>query len=107
MAYLNTVSIISWACAPFLVAVITFLAYVALDPANNILNPRTTFVALSLFNILRFPLAIFPMLSTQAIQCSVSNKRLKTFLAEEEIQTVSDRISDPGNSNDIYQPIIC
>ena len=78
----------TWACAPFLVAVSTFSAYLFLDPANNILTPRITFVALSYFNILRFPLAIFPMVGSQAVQCNVSNKRLKTFLAEEELKSL-------------------
>jgi len=69
-----------------LVAVSTFTAYLLLDPANNVLTPRITFVALSYFNILRFPLAMFPMIGSQAVQCNVSNKRLKTFLAEDELE---------------------
>lgn len=86
----------SWASAPFLVAVATFTVYVLIDPAKNILDPRTTFVAISYFNILRFPLAIFPMVASQAVQCNVSNKRLKTFLAEEEIQPQLDGTGDSG-----------
>ncbi|GMT36668.1 hypothetical protein PFISCL1PPCAC_27965 [Pristionchus fissidentatus] len=85
IAYLNALTSLSWACAPFLVAVLTFGVYVKLDPTVNILTPQVTFVALSLFNILRFPLAIFAMIFSQAVQCSVSNKRLKGFFAEEEM----------------------
>ncbi|GMR61820.1 hypothetical protein PMAYCL1PPCAC_32015 [Pristionchus mayeri] len=85
IAYLNALTSLSWACAPFLVAVLTFGVYVKIDPRNNVLTPQLTFVALSLFNILRFPLAIFAMIFSQAIQCSVSNKRLKAFFAEDEI----------------------
>uniref|UniRef100_A0A914LYZ1 Uncharacterized protein n=1 Tax=Meloidogyne incognita TaxID=6306 RepID=A0A914LYZ1_MELIC len=86
IAYVNAISSITWSCAPFLVAVSTFTAYLLLDPANNVLTPRITFVALSYFNILRFPLAMFPMIGSQAVQCNVSNKRLKTFLAEDELE---------------------
>ncbi|KAH7704058.1 canalicular multispecific organic anion transporter 2 [Aphelenchoides avenae] len=87
LAFLNAATALSWSCAPFLVAVLTFGLYVTIDPVNNVLTPEVTFVALSLFNILRFPLAVFAMIFSQAIQCSVSNKRLKAFLDEEEIET--------------------
>ncbi|CAJ0955155.1 unnamed protein product, partial [Mesorhabditis belari] len=85
LAYLNAATTLSWSCAPFLVAVLTFGVYVTIDPENNVLTPQITFVALTLFNILRFPLAIFAMIFSQAIQCHVSNKRLKAFFAEEEM----------------------
>uniref|UniRef100_A0A1I8B942 Multidrug resistance-associated protein n=1 Tax=Meloidogyne hapla TaxID=6305 RepID=A0A1I8B942_MELHA len=88
IAYVNAISSMTWSCAPFLVAVSTFSAYLLLDPANNVLTPRITFVALSYFNILRFPLAIFPMVGSQAVQCNVSNKRMKTFLAEDELKSL-------------------
>ena len=42
-------------------------------------------MALSLFNILRFPLAMLPMLISNLIQASVSVKRLGTFLKNEEL----------------------
>uniref|UniRef100_A0AC34QBL2 Uncharacterized protein n=1 Tax=Panagrolaimus sp. JU765 TaxID=591449 RepID=A0AC34QBL2_9BILA len=86
LAYLNAATAMSWSCAPFLVAVVTFGVYVTIDPENNVLTPQITFVALSLFNILRFPLAILAMIMGQAVQSHVSNKRLKSFLAENEIE---------------------
>uniref|UniRef100_A0A914C5U5 ABC-type glutathione-S-conjugate transporter n=1 Tax=Acrobeloides nanus TaxID=290746 RepID=A0A914C5U5_9BILA len=89
LAYLNAATALSWSCAPFLVAVLTFGMYVTIDPEHNILTPQITFVALSLFNILRFPLAVFAMIFSQAVQFAVSNKRLKVFLAEEEIDQLS------------------
>ncbi|CAI5456759.1 unnamed protein product [Caenorhabditis angaria] len=84
LAYLNAATTFSWACAPFLVAVLTFGLYVLWDPENNILTPQITFVALALFNILRFPLAVFAMVFSQAVQCAASNTRLKEFFASEE-----------------------
>ncbi|TMS36963.1 hypothetical protein L596_004005 [Steinernema carpocapsae] len=89
LAYLNAVTSLTWTCAPFLVAVLTFGVYVTIDPENNVLTPEITFVALSLFNILRFPLAILAMIISQAIQCAVSNKRLKSFLDEEEMDVLA------------------
>ncbi|VDL80145.1 unnamed protein product [Nippostrongylus brasiliensis] len=85
LAFLNAATSLSWACAPFLVAVLSFAVFVMIDPDNNILTPQVTFVALALFNILRFPLAIFAMIFSQAVQCHVSNKRLRGFFAEEEM----------------------
>ncbi|KAK6061915.1 ABC transporter transmembrane region, partial [Cooperia oncophora] len=85
LAFLNAATTLSWACAPFLVAVLSFAVFVTTDPENNVLTPQVTFVALALFNILRFPLAIFAMIFSQAVQCHVSNKRLRAFFAEEEM----------------------
>lgn len=86
IAYMHAITTLLWSCAPFLVAVITFGVYVNLDPERNILTPQITFVGLSLFNILRFPMAIFPMIISQAVQWLTSNTRLKNFMASEEIQ---------------------
>ncbi|CAJ0583055.1 unnamed protein product, partial [Mesorhabditis spiculigera] len=86
LAFLNAATTLSWSCAPFLVAVLTFGVYVTVDPVNNVLTPQITFVALTLFNIMRFPLAIFAMIYTQALQCHVSNNRLKGFFAEQEME---------------------
>uniref|UniRef100_A0A915BDK8 ABC-type glutathione-S-conjugate transporter n=1 Tax=Parascaris univalens TaxID=6257 RepID=A0A915BDK8_PARUN len=85
LAFYNAVITLSWSCAPFLVAVLTFGVYVNVDPVNNVLTPQVTFVGLSLFNILRFPLAVFAMIFSQAVQCAVSNRRLKSFLADDEM----------------------
>ncbi|KHN70623.1 Multidrug resistance-associated protein 1 [Toxocara canis] len=85
LAFYNAVITLSWSCAPFLVAVLTFGVYVNIDPLNNVLTPQVTFVGLSLFNILRFPMAVFAMIFSQAVQCAVSNGRLKSFLADEEM----------------------
>uniref|UniRef100_A0A914ULD1 ABC transmembrane type-1 domain-containing protein n=1 Tax=Plectus sambesii TaxID=2011161 RepID=A0A914ULD1_9BILA len=94
LAFLNAATTLSWACAPFMVAVLTFGVYVMVDPENNILTPQITFVSLALFNILRFPLAIFAMIISQAVQCVVSNKRIKSFLSAEEMDpSLVDRTS--------------
>lgn len=66
-------------------AVLTFGLYVNIDPENNVLTPQVTFVGLSLFNLLRFPLATFAMVFSQTVQSLVSNSRIKSFLTDEEI----------------------
>ncbi|KAG9466611.1 hypothetical protein GDO78_016360, partial [Eleutherodactylus coqui] len=56
-AYLFSVSLFVFTCAPFLVSVASFAVYVVTDP-NNVLTAEKAFTSISLFNILRFPLAI-------------------------------------------------
>uniref|UniRef100_A0A915PJI9 Uncharacterized protein n=1 Tax=Setaria digitata TaxID=48799 RepID=A0A915PJI9_9BILA len=86
IALYNAAISLTWSCAPFLVAVVTFGLYVKIDPQLNQLTPQVTFVGLSLFNLIRFPMTIFPLIFSQGTQCSVSNARLKSFLSDDEIQ---------------------
>ena len=60
-AYLNAFMSFLWTCAPFLVALASFATYVLVDE-NNVLDANTAFVSLTLFNLLRIPLNILPML---------------------------------------------
>ncbi|XKL66876.1 hypothetical protein PGB90_010296 [Kerria lacca] len=83
-AYLNTCTSFIWSCAPFLVSLVTFGVYV-LSSDENILDEKTAFVSLSLFNILRFPLSMLPMLISNLVQTSVSVKRINKFLNSEEL----------------------
>ena len=51
-------------------------------------------MALSLFNILRFPLTMLPIVVSNIVQATVSVKRLRTFLKKPEL--------DPDNVD--YSP---
>ncbi|XP_055453724.1 multidrug resistance-associated protein 1 isoform X2 [Psammomys obesus] len=84
-AYLAAVGTFTWVCTPFLVALSTFAVYVTVDE-NNILDAKKAFVSLALFNILRFPLNILPMVISSIVQASVSLKRLRIFLSHEELE---------------------
>ncbi|XP_055543163.1 multidrug resistance-associated protein 1-like [Wyeomyia smithii] len=88
VAYYNAATFFSWSMAPFLVTLASFAVYVMVDE-NNVLDPQTAFVSLALFNVLRFPLALFPMMITFAMQAWVSIKRINKFMNSEEI--------DPNN----------
>nr|XP_009681743.1 PREDICTED: multidrug resistance-associated protein 1 isoform X3 [Struthio camelus australis] len=83
-AYLAAMATFTWVCAPFLVALSTFAVYVTIDK-NNILDAQKAFVSLALFNILRFPLNILPMVISSIVEASVSLKRLRVFLSHEEL----------------------
>ena len=60
-AYLNAFTSFLWTSAPFLVALASFATFVLVDE-NNVLDANTAFVSLTLFNLLRVPLNILPML---------------------------------------------
>ncbi|XP_039950445.1 multidrug resistance-associated protein 1 isoform X2 [Bactrocera tryoni] len=83
-AYLNAGTSFLWSCAPFLVSLVTFGTYVLIDE-NNVLDATKIFVSLSLFNILRFPLIMLPMLITNMVQTQVSVKRINKFMNSEEL----------------------
>uniref|UniRef100_A0A8C6UP06 Multidrug resistance-associated protein 1 n=1 Tax=Neogobius melanostomus TaxID=47308 RepID=A0A8C6UP06_9GOBI len=78
-AYLGAMSTFTWIC----VALSTFAVYVLVDE-RNILDAQKAFVSLALFNILRFPLNMLPMVISSLVQASVSLKRLRTFLSHED-----------------------
>ncbi|NXN11515.1 MRP1 protein, partial [Indicator maculatus] len=83
-AYLAAMATFTWVCAPFLVALSTFGVYVTIDK-RNILDAQKAFVSLALFNILRFPLNMLPMVISSIVEASVSLKRLRVFLSHEEL----------------------
>ncbi|XP_048588406.1 multidrug resistance-associated protein 1 [Nematostella vectensis] len=80
--YLNASVSFTFICAPFLVSLATFTVYVL---TGNELTATKAFVAISLFNILRFPLAVFPRNIVNLIQAQVSFSRLTEFLNMEEV----------------------
>uniref|UniRef100_A0A8C8M626 Uncharacterized protein n=1 Tax=Oncorhynchus tshawytscha TaxID=74940 RepID=A0A8C8M626_ONCTS len=85
-AYLSSVSTFVFSCAPALVSLATFAVFVAVD-SENVLDAGKAFTSISLFNILRFPLAFLPMLIAAMVQTSVSKKRLEKFLGGDDLDT--------------------
>ncbi|KAJ8418122.1 hypothetical protein AAFF_G00138310 [Aldrovandia affinis] len=83
-AYLSSVSTFIFACAPALVSLASFAVFVTVSN-ENVLDAEKAFTSISLFNILRFPLAMLPMLIAAMVQTSVSKKRLEKFLGAEDL----------------------
>uniref|UniRef100_A0A672I7Q8 ATP-binding cassette, sub-family C (CFTR/MRP), member 2 n=1 Tax=Salarias fasciatus TaxID=181472 RepID=A0A672I7Q8_SALFA len=84
-SYLSSVSTFFFTCAPALVSLASFAVFVSVSP-DNVLTPEKAFTSISLFNILRFPLAMLPMLIASIVQTTVSKKRLEKFLSGEDIE---------------------
>ena len=83
-AYLNSLMTFIWYTAPFMVSLVTFGTYVLID-SKNILDSRKAFVSLTLFNIMRMPMSILPMIVVFIVEAGVSLKRLNSFMNAEEI----------------------
>ncbi|XP_072401345.1 multidrug resistance-associated protein 1 isoform X11 [Diabrotica undecimpunctata] len=83
-AYLNAGTSFIWSCAPFLVSLVTFATYVLVDE-KNILDANKAYVSISLFNIIRFPLSMLPMMLSNLVQTWVSVKRINKFMNAEEL----------------------
>ncbi|XP_029207815.1 multidrug resistance-associated protein 1-like [Acropora millepora] len=83
-SYLNASFAFTFTCAPFLVSLATFAIYVM---TGNELTASKAFVAISLFNILRFPMVLFPSIIVSVIQAQVSLQRLTDFLSLDEIDS--------------------
>merc|ERR550519_1464188 len=96
MCYLSAGTSFIWTCAPFVVALVTFATYV-LPSDENVLTSEKAFTALALFNILRFPLSMLPMMITSAVQASVSIKRINSFMRSAELDPEAvDRSASQG-----------
>merc|ERR1719400_327027 len=112
MGYLAAGTSFVWACAPFLVSLVTFATYV-LSSTEHILDAERAFVALSLFNILRFPLSMLPMMISSMVQASVSVKRIDKYMNSSELnENAVTKINSsepkdlPPNNENEEQPAI-
>ncbi|KAG8147407.1 hypothetical protein E2320_022931, partial [Naja naja] len=68
------------------VSVATFAVYVMVDE-DNILDAQKAFTSIALFNILRFPLGMFPLTLSFMVQVKVSADRLERYLGSEDLNT--------------------
>ena len=82
----------TWSTTPFLVSCSTFTVFVLTK--NQPLTTEIVFPALTLFNLLGFPLAILPMVITSIIEATVAVGRLTTFFTAEELQADAVQVRD-------------
>lgn len=74
----------TWSTTPFFVSCSTFGVFVATQ--DTPLSTEIVFPALTLFNLLTFPLAVLPMVITAIIEASVAVGRLTDYLTAPELQ---------------------
>lgn len=73
-----------WSSAMFFVSCATFAVFVLTQ--DTPLTSDIVFPALNLFNLLSFPLTVFPMVISSVVEASVAVKRLTDFFTMEEVQ---------------------
>ncbi|KAJ5573877.1 Metal resistance protein YCF1 [Penicillium hispanicum] len=89
----QSVANFTWQSTPFLVSCSTFTVFVL--TSDRPLTTEIVFPALTLFNLLTFPLSILPMVITSVIESSVAVKRLVEYFTAEELQTDAVIFQDP------------
>lgn len=68
---------------PVIAATLTFVAY---SLTGNELTPAIVFSSLSLFNIMRMPLMIFPQVVSAMVDANVSVRRIEELLLADELE---------------------
>lgn len=96
IAILNAGSYFSWTITPFLVSMVSYITFVMM---GGVLTPNVAFVSITLFNILQFPMGVFPMMIAYVIQVAVSLKRINKFMNSEEINP--DNVTNNPSKNAI------
>ncbi|KAM5272344.1 ATP-binding cassette sub-family C member 2 [Ctenodactylus gundi] len=87
---LQTVMIFLLQLAPILVSLTAFAVYILVD-SNHILDAQKAFTSITLFNILRFPLTMLPLVISSVLQASVSIERLEKYLGGDDLDTSAIR----------------
>ncbi|KIW27349.1 uncharacterized protein PV07_07093 [Cladophialophora immunda] len=82
----------TWSSTPFFVSCSTFAVFVLVN--NRPLTTDLVFPALTLFNLLTFPLTVLPMVITSIIEASVAVGRLTAFFITDELQEDAVRFID-------------
>lgn len=87
----------TWSTTPFLVSCSTFAVFVL--TTDKPLTTEIVFPALTLFNLLTFPLAILPMVITAIVEATVAVGRLTSFFTAEELQPDAVIAKEPAQQN--------
>lgn len=89
---LSAAQTFAWTSIPFFVSIFTFTVFVL--TSGTPLTSEIAFVAISLFGLLQFPMAIFPSVITSTIEASVSLYRIEDYLISEEIDSTAIKHED-------------
>ena len=85
----NAVLWITYAGAPLVVTLATFMVYIFADP-SNVLTAEKVFGTVALFNVVRIPMNQFPRFLMEAVKLHVSLKRIDNYLNSEDLKEEPD-----------------
>ncbi|XP_067676618.1 multidrug resistance-associated protein 1-like isoform X2 [Haliotis asinina] len=78
----------SWTASPYFVALATLVTYVFISPSHY-LDAKTTFVAITYFNVFRVAINLVPMVATDIVRAKVSLERISKFLRHDDLDESS------------------
>ncbi|CAN8003961.1 unnamed protein product [Ixodes hexagonus] len=87
-SYLTALSFLLLTCSSAMVSLTSFVAYLLISD-GHILDPRTAFVSLTLFNHMQFPMFIIPDFISSVVQTRASMTRIQKFLLSPEVDDCS------------------
>jgi ATP-binding cassette subfamily C (CFTR/MRP) protein 1 len=79
---LNVWSTMMWTATPVLISLV---AFVTLGLTSSTFDPAKVFAALALFNLLRMPLVMMPLVMAQGTSALVALRRIEAFLLADEL----------------------
>ncbi|GAA5854514.1 hypothetical protein JCM9279_000825 [Rhodotorula babjevae] len=94
MGYLSASSNFLWSFTPFAVAFTTFALFSTIS--GKPLTSEIVFPAITLFQLLGFPLAVLPVVFSSLVEAYVSIDRITDFLVAKEIQADAVTVSIPS-----------
>ncbi|KAI1317550.1 hypothetical protein EDD11_008244 [Mortierella claussenii] len=102
LGVLEAIMSVIFASSSVLISLITFAVYVTLGRGE--LTPKVVFVSITLFDMLRVPVARLAEGTTDTISLIVGSKRIQRFLLREEIDDTQiireNRVNSAGRPND-------
>ena len=93
LAYCSSVNIVLFNLNPVLIAVVVFSVYASYGK----LTANVAFTALSLLDIVRFPMMMLPSCINIIIEARIALNRLSNYLSAEEFQDRPSAPADPGS----------
>lgn len=88
----------TWSSTPFFVSCATFATFVLIN--DKPLTTDLVFPALTLFNLLTFPLTVLPMVITAIIEATVAVGRLTAYFTADELQEDAVLYKEPVGGNE-------
>lgn len=118
--YLDALCVYLWASTPVIVALATFGTVVWIDPsagaagaaasaasASSPLGASSVFTALSLLNLLIFPMNAFPWVLSGCLEASVSFQRLDSFLLDTRVRRPPALLADVADATGTGSDTVC
>ncbi|CAN8003963.1 unnamed protein product [Ixodes hexagonus] len=84
-SYLTALTFFVMTCSSAMVSLASFVTYVSMSD-DNVLDPKTAFVSLTLFHTMQYPMFIIPDFISNTVQMRVSMMRISKFLLCSEVE---------------------